>query len=252
MHWIRNIDFLSKTHTLWVPDMPGFGDSDLPRDGLDGDSLAPYVLNGALEVMEGKSFDLVGFSFGSIVASFIAASSAAPVKRLVLVSASAMGLSKPPNMLKSLRGVTDPAGRAEVLRSNLHSIMLADIEAIDELAIEVQGRIAVRDRVKNRKIARTDALLELSNSWRCPVYGIWAREDWAYVDRFEHLLETVKRLNLRETVVIHKAGHWVQYEQPQAFNSVVCRLLQDGHDGPIGDLGKHPLSQFDHSSAIKA
>ena len=27
MHWIRNIEVLAQEHTLWIPDLPGFGDS---------------------------------------------------------------------------------------------------------------------------------------------------------------------------------------------------------------------------------
>ena len=30
LHWIRNIDALSRDHMLFVPDLPGFGDSDDP------------------------------------------------------------------------------------------------------------------------------------------------------------------------------------------------------------------------------
>ena len=28
MHWIRNIEALSARHSLWIPDLPGYGDSD--------------------------------------------------------------------------------------------------------------------------------------------------------------------------------------------------------------------------------
>jgi pimeloyl-ACP methyl ester carboxylesterase len=30
MHWLRNVEALSAGRTLWLPDMPGFNDSDAP------------------------------------------------------------------------------------------------------------------------------------------------------------------------------------------------------------------------------
>jgi len=30
LHWARNIRAWAKQHTVWVPDMPGYGESDVP------------------------------------------------------------------------------------------------------------------------------------------------------------------------------------------------------------------------------
>ncbi len=90
MHWIKNIDALARSRTVWAPDIPGFGDSDLPADNLDADTLAPFVLEGALEVLRGERFDLVGFSFGGLVSALIAAQAPATLDRLVLVSVAAL------------------------------------------------------------------------------------------------------------------------------------------------------------------
>ncbi|TAK66484.1 MAG: alpha/beta fold hydrolase, partial [Betaproteobacteria bacterium] len=40
LHWIKNIDALARSRAVWAPDIPGFGDSDLPADNLDADTLA--------------------------------------------------------------------------------------------------------------------------------------------------------------------------------------------------------------------
>jgi 2-hydroxy-6-oxonona-2,4-dienedioate hydrolase len=224
MHWIRNIDALAKTHTVWVPDMPGFGDSDLPADNLDADSIAPLVLAGIEEVLQGARFDLVGFSFGSLVAACIATLTP-KVDRLVLVSASGLGISPGRPALKSLRGVEDQHARTEVLRFNLNAMMLHDAASVDALAIAVQAKTAVRDRVKNRKIAQTDFILRLAPQWKCPVYGIWGRQDFSYREQFDRLLSTIEQLHLDETVIIDRGGHWVQYEYAAEFNRVLARLL---------------------------
>ncbi len=226
MHWIKNIEHLSKTHAVWVPDMPGFGDSDLPSENdLDADTLAPFVMKGAEEVTEGATFDLVGFSFGSLVAAAIAAEAPSNLAKLVLVSASGLGLFQGSPTMKSLRGVTDPLEKAEVLRFNLNAMMLHDPASIDDLAILVQEKSARRDRVKNRKLARTDFIVEIASKWRCPVYGIWGRQDFAYRDQFSNLIDVAGGLKLTETIFIEDAGHWLQFERPEEFNEILTRVL---------------------------
>jgi 2-hydroxy-6-oxonona-2,4-dienedioate hydrolase len=226
VHWIRNITPLARGRTVWVPDMPGFGDSDLPAEGLDADTLGPLVQQGALEVLQGRRFDLVGFSFGSLVAAAIAADAPPTLDRTVLVSASALGLFQGPAEMKSMKGVTDPAERIEVQRFNLNAMMLHDRAAIDALAITAHKQAAVRERVKNRQLARTDYLLQLASRWGCPVSGIWAREDFAYRTQFDKLQQVAAQLHLQQIVYIEGAGHWVQYERAAEFDRILARLLE--------------------------
>ncbi|MDP3136333.1 MAG: alpha/beta fold hydrolase [Burkholderiaceae bacterium] len=226
MHWVRNIEPLARTRTVWVPDMPGFGDSDLPREGLDADSIAPMVFDGLHALLKGAHFDLVAFSFGSLVAALIAAAAPPGLDRLVLVGGSGNGLLKGPPQLKSLRGVTDPQQRAEVLRFNLNAMMLHHPESIDALALAVQERSALREKVRGRTQVMTDMMLRVAPQWRCAAYGVWGREDFAYRDNFERLVEVVAGLGLRETVFMEDAGHWLQYERSEAFNALLLHFLE--------------------------
>jgi 2-hydroxy-6-oxonona-2,4-dienedioate hydrolase len=226
MHWIKNIESLAKTHAVWVPDMPGFGDSDLPsEDDLDADTLAPFVVQGANEILHGARFDLVGFSFGSLVAVAIAIDPPSTLDKVVLVSASGLGLFQGSPTMKSFRGVTDPHEKVEVIRFNLKAMMLHDSAGIDDLAIAIQQKSARRDRVKNRKLARTDFVVQNANRWRGPVYGIWGREDYAYRDQFSTLTDVVAQLNLREAIFIEGGGHWLPFERSDEFNDVLARVL---------------------------
>ncbi|MDP3799025.1 MAG: alpha/beta hydrolase [Polaromonas sp.] len=233
MHWIRNVEVLAKTHTVWAPDTPGFGDSDLPGENLDAHTLFPYVLSGLREVLKGEEFDLVGFSFGGLIASLIAAERPDNLRRLVVVSVAAMGLFSENPVLRSMRGVTDPAERNEVFRSNLNALMLNDAGAVDDLAIAVQSWSASRERVKNRKLVLTDILLRLCHEWRCPAFGIWGRQDLLYRNQLEKLESVSGTLGMRERVVMEGAGHWLQYEKADEFNHTLQRLL----DAPLGNEG---------------
>lgn len=71
-HWLRNIDVLARQHTLWLPDLPGFGESD----SLEGSPHAPDRMERLLEALAdtlgtlvGREapVDLAGFSFGGLV-----------------------------------------------------------------------------------------------------------------------------------------------------------------------------------------
>jgi 2-hydroxy-6-oxonona-2,4-dienedioate hydrolase len=238
MHWVRNVEVLAKTHTVWAPDMPGFGESDLPDENMDADTVFPYVFSGLHEVLKSQEFDLVGFSFGGLIAALIAADRPDNLRRLVLVSVASMGLFSENPVLRPMRGVTDPVERREIFRSNLNALMLHDAGAIDELAIAVQGASAPKDRLKNRKLVLTDILLRLCGEWQCPVFGVWGSQDMLYRDQIEKLMSVSSTLGMRDRVFMKGAGHWLQYEKADAFN----RLLQDFLARPLGDEdrgGKH-------------
>jgi 2-hydroxy-6-oxonona-2,4-dienedioate hydrolase len=234
MHWIKNVDVLAESHTVWAPDIPGFGESDLPDlpgENLDADTLFPYLLSGLGEILHGEEFDLVGFSFGGLVAALIAAERPVNLRRLVLVSVAAMGLFSENPVLRSMRGVTDPAERKAIFRTNLNALMLADTGAIDEMAIAVQSASASRERVKNRKLVLTDILLRLCREWHSPVFGMWGRQDMLYRNQFDELMRVSSMLGLRDRVILEGAGHWLQYEKADVFNRLLLEFLNrpDSH-----------------------
>ncbi|MBZ8134786.1 alpha/beta fold hydrolase [Afifella sp. IM 167] len=224
-HWIRTIPFLARRRSVWVPDMPGFGDSDLPEDVVDADSVAPHVCNGISEVLDDRSFDLVGFSFGGLVAGLIAAEAPVNLDRLVFVSVAGFGIIEKSPQLKSLRNVTDPQEREDVLRFNLNALMLSDPAAADDLALLIQQKNIPRDRVRGRSQVMQPILPRLAGRWTCPAYGIWGREDALYRTDIAALQKAASTLGLAGETYLEGAGHWIQYERPQAFNAVLDSYL---------------------------
>lgn len=229
MHWVRNIEAFAAERTLWLPDLPGFGESDLPREGLDADSIAPMVLAGTVELLDGQAFDLLGFSFGSLVAGFMASEAPRKVRHLVLAGGSGLGVHQAArHELRSLRGLATDAAREEALRFNLAAMMIHDPANIDAMAVAVQDRSAQRDRVRDRKLARSDAMLRIAHTWQCPVSGIWGHNDGTRLRDPQAFDDATARLGLRERHVMPRAGHWVQFEAAEAFNALVPRLLAPG------------------------
>ncbi|WP_144113947.1 alpha/beta fold hydrolase [Paraburkholderia sp. BCC1886] len=225
LHWVRNIASLATHRSVWVPDLPGFGDSDLPPGAHDADTLSPMVLAGMQTLLDDEPYDLVGFSFGALVASCVAAQQPPALRALMLVSVAALGIVGSPPALKPMRGVEDPAARRDVVRWNLHQMMLHDPKHVDDLAILVQQRSAPRDRVKHRTLALGDALFALAAEWRCKVSGIWGTQDVLYRDQMPALRAAADRLNMADTTFLEGAGHWLQYECAEAFNAWLAERI---------------------------
>ena len=73
-HWLRNIlPLVESGRRVLVPDLPGFGDSAAPAHGTDADALPEPVEQGLNVLLGDAACDLVGFSFGGMVAGLLAA-----------------------------------------------------------------------------------------------------------------------------------------------------------------------------------
>jgi len=229
-HWVRNVEHLARRRSVWVPDLPGFGDSDVPAGVQSPPTLAPMLLDGIAHALGDRSFDLVGFSFGALVCAFAAAQAGPRPGRLVLIGPAGLGVEPPTLEFLPLRGVTDPAERARVLRVNLNALMLHHPESIDALAIEIHGHGIERERIRRDNMARTDAILGLSQRWTCPAFALFGELDVLYLGKQDVLRERLGRLGLRDTAFVDDAGHWVMYERAEAFNSALDALLEQ----PLG------------------
>jgi 2-hydroxy-6-oxonona-2,4-dienedioate hydrolase len=73
-----------------------------------------------------------------------------------------------------------PAERDVIHRHNLAVLMLYREEAITELALRLHIANVLRDRMKGRSLARTDALAQALAGVHCPVWAIYGREDALY------------------------------------------------------------------------
>ena len=84
--WSAIIPRLAKTFTVIAPDLPGFGDSDIPADGLDMKTAAKRIHDLAA-VLHVEKARVVGHDIGLMVAYAYAAQFPAEVERLVLMDA---------------------------------------------------------------------------------------------------------------------------------------------------------------------
>lgn len=224
-HWVLNVLPLSEQRAVWALDTPGLGDSDLPAGVVDADDLALPVEQGLQELFKQAPIDLVGFSFGGLIAGFLAAHQPMRIKRLVLVGVPGLGLS---NNIPNMRGFRDhmtPEEREAVHKNNLLAIMLHNEDLVTPDMLVMQARNVERDRLRRRRIARSDALLALQSQWQCQVHGIWGEHDALYEGKMPELRQALGQCDLRSFTLIKDAGHWVPYEQADAFNQQLLACL---------------------------
>jgi len=226
-HWLHNIKQLSQDKEVWALDIPGFGDSELPPNAIDVDDLVAYVTEGLIIIGEEEAVDVVGFSFGGLLAGFIAAKDIKRIRKLVLVGVPALGLTGTPLPLRGLRPEMVVTEILEVHRHNLKVMMLANEDMITPATLELQQKNIVRDRLRRRRIARGDVLIHLQKDWVCPVFAIWGELDALYKGQMDKIRNKFVNCNLLDFKVIPKAGHWVQYEQPEIFNRYLKKILGD-------------------------
>jgi pimeloyl-ACP methyl ester carboxylesterase len=227
-HWARNIEALANSgRQVLVPDLPGFGDSANPPEGHDADALPPWLEIGLHRLLGAEPVDLVGFSFGGLVAGLMAARRQQPVQRLVLVGAPAL-TDRPIGRIALRAWQAEPPGapRDAVHRHNLERLMLADSLAVDALALRIHDANLERDRMRQRRLQATDLLLQTLPTITCPVAGIWGAEDALYRGRPDVVEHALKQAPAFESLVfIPHAGHWVQYEAAPAFNAALAVAL---------------------------
>lgn len=230
-HWLRNIDALvAAGQAVWVPDMPGFGASSAPPDGLDADVLPNWLERGLQQLIGARPVVLVGFSFGALVAGLWAQARPARVARLVLVGSPGLSAERlPPLDLRRWDNLPPGDARLAVHRHNLLQLMLAHAASATPLAVALHADNVERDRLRQRRLMLTDAVAHLLPQLACPVHGIWGALDVLYASRLPligQVLGTAR--GYRGLTLVPGAGHWVAFEAAGAFNAALAAALADG------------------------
>jgi pimeloyl-ACP methyl ester carboxylesterase len=230
-HWIRNVLPLAAHLRVLAPDMPGFGDSDMPPEPHTADMLAEVIAAG-LEIVipPPEPFDMAGFSFGSIIAGLVAARMGGRLARLVLLGAGGLGLGAVPMpRLAQIEPSMSQADLERVHRHNLGALMIADPRNADDLAVHLQMENIRRARFKSGTIPISDFLLKALPAIRARLGGIWAERDAFMGPRAEHIPEGRRILASVEPDldfrVIAGAGHWSIYEAADAVNAALLDML---------------------------
>ena len=223
-HWVRNVEHFAQTRPVWALDIPGFGDSDLPNGVTDADGLVAYMAEILIQTFNGEAVDVIGFSFGGMTAGLLAAQYLHLIRQLILVGAPGLGLFGKELPMRGMTPNMDESAQRNVHRHNLNTMMFAQPESVTNEVIYLQQANVARDRLRRRRIARTNVLALAQTSWACPVHGVWGELDALYQGTLQQVPVVLPRM--ASFTVVPDAGHWVMYEQPDAFHAVVDALLR--------------------------
>lgn len=224
LHWVRNIDMLAASRTLWVPDLPGYGESAMPPR-IDHAAIIGILADGMRRLISDElPADVVGFSYGGLLGAYLAALEPALVRRLVLIDTGGIDTPMGHLSLKPFRKLTGEARQA-ALRNNLLALMIHDPAKVDALALHVQEIDSLRAGMNPTELVLPDKLIAPLSKITAPLAAIWAEFDQPHPA--PAVQEAVLRQHCPAIVfrVIGDAGHWVMYEQPEAFNRVLTELL---------------------------
>ena len=235
LHWVRNIEALAAQHTVWVVDLPGFGDSDAPEGEGLASLLAPTLSTLDALIGPGTPLQLVGFSFGGLVAAHLAATRP-DVQRLALLGTGGhQGRRRPKGELVNWK----PAWRAgdavaveQAMRHNLAMHMLSvPASDIDALALRVHTEACVHTRFRSKEISRAGGLAEVLAAYARPTLLAWGEHD-VTADPASIAPALASPLPDAHTRTVAGAGHWVQYERADAVNPLLLAWLGSGALSP--------------------
>lgn len=222
LHWARNVETLARAFELWVPDLPGYGDSTMPAEPtLQGLVTATHASLDAL-IGADTPIAVAGFSFGGLAAMHLAQQRGRVTRVALLGPAGHGGARRPSAALRSWRDAHlkgDQQALRETMRHNLLAHMLCGDEA-DALALEIHTRSCVRTRFHSRTISRSGGLQDALRAFSGPRLLVWGEHDVTATPR-ELAVTLIEPGDGAGVATIPDAGHWVQYQAAERINALL-------------------------------
>lgn len=217
------IQLLSPKYKVIAMDMPGFGESDEPKEAWDVDRYVDFVLE-FLKDFNCDKVTLLGHSFGGRVIIKLNARENLPFKiqRIILVDAAGV---KPKKTLKQKTKQTAYKMTKKILMSKPVTQLCPDAMenlrkkngSADYLAASPIMRQCLV-KVVNEDLTHLFPLVEV------PTLLIWGRNDTATPLSDAQLMEkTMKDAGL---VVLENCGHYSFLEQQGIFNRVMASFMK--------------------------
>ena len=228
-HWVRSIAPLRDAgFRVLVPDLPGFGDSDLPPGCTDAPDLPVHLHHGLQQLAPKGPVQIAGFSFGGMTGALWLAEYPDDAQALVLVGAPGLGLTVPERIpLKGWRHLPTAEQQNRVHRHNLMALMFERVDSLDDLALILHAANVARDRMPRRRLSSTPIVAQALPRVHARVSAIYGEHDALYRGRLAEVREALPRWtpNWGHWQVVPGAGHWVMYEAADAFNAALLQQL---------------------------
>lgn len=229
--WNKQVEALAAHHRVIVPDLPGFGASDASRYSLAHQTLAMRTLLDALEIEE---CDVVGISYGGLVAWQLAANYPDRVRRLVLVDSPGPAYARSDLQsltarygLESAADLVVPRDRTDVRR--LLDLAYFDPPWVPKFALQDILVRLYRSHAREQR-ALIEELVDGLERYRQstppvhqPTLVLWGANDPLFPIAVGRRL--ARMVQNAQFVAIAKARHAPNLERPGPFNRAVLEFL---------------------------
>mgnify|MGYP000899900938 FL=1 len=226
MHFLKNVEELSKNFQVIVPDMPGFGESEPLPKVPNLDEYAQTLVDALSSLTNGSNYNIIGFSFGSAIGSHMIKFAGDSVNRLTLVGYNRTGNMpfKRPKML-SWRAAKTEEELNTAQRHNLSVMMIHKQEKIDDMAINVQTLNTRGAEVRSLEIVASHDLPNRILNISQPIDIIWGEFDVTLIKGIDDAQSRMKELIPDVKFhIIPNSGHWIQFEEYEKFNSTIEKI----------------------------
>ena len=235
-NWLENIPRLAQDRRVLALDLPGFGESQMPRDEISISGYGEIVVELVRAAGVDSEVDVVGNSMGGFIAAEIGISHPDFARRIVLCSAAGISITnlRRRPLLTSARiaaaatNVVLARREAMARRPGLRHIALAYVfrhptRIAPDLAYQVMtgtgkpGFLAALEALTDYDFR--DRLADV----KVPVLLVWGEDDNLVpvedADEFERLIPDARK------VIFEDTGHVPMLERPQAFNDLIADFL---------------------------
>ena len=232
-HWIKQAIPFSKNFNVLIPDMPGFGESDVLALPHTPEKIASNLAETLDELISGNDNPLVcGFSFGGLIAghlSYELIKRKLSPRKLILIGPGGLGAKR--GEMKTMIPRHSKMTEQEVYnahKTNLEILMFHNPKKIDDFAVHMQKQNTDAHRIKSRPISATDTLAQILKKQDIPLYVIWGEKDASVGVYLEDRMTILRSINPRVRFHVEfNIGHWIMYENEVLFKKILDNIIQD-------------------------
>lgn len=237
-HFLRLIPPLAADRMVICPDLPGYGDSDMPTSADLANAIPAALVDGlkkltAPTIIGADEIDVIGFSFGTSIAGLLcrrlADAAGLPSPRgLALYGPTALGIKAAGiEGAQRLRAGLQREEREKIHAINLGLVMLAPGRKPDVVTIRLQDMNVRRARVRGRTLSQSGVLRDaLSTRPVRALAAIWGATDPYLSGLHGPYREALLRDYPNASFLVQDGcGHWVQHEAPEAIATFTRHFL---------------------------
>ena len=242
--WVRNILPLAKHFHVFAIDYLGHGYTDLPKGmSRNLDDFCKHLMD-FMDVVGIQKAHLIGESMGGQISVLLAHEHPERVDKLGLIvggiPTAEHGYTVGQDRLQELTRQAAASPTFETIRKRMEWLFHDPKTLPDEL-VDVRMKIYTRPKEETEEGApsggrRTYGLIEKIPKLKAPILFFWTTHNptcpWQVAEKVHQNVPGSR------FVLVDKAAHWPQFEQPEEFNRILTEFLSDQPDAVLIDSYK--------------